>query len=170
MKFDLFFRIILDLLKLNVPPLAIIQTLRSMCSQHHPHATFSGGGEPHSNITLSRGDSCQNTSKFLQGSRSASGERIVRGTSSDRQNKNLSSDYPPQTDRRDGSGYSLISSYSQNRDRHISDNIYSNVGSKNPDRHIQSTKPAESFITTRPRNTSADYKTFKEKEKAVKKK
>ncbi|KAI8749168.1 mitotic-spindle organizing protein 2B [Biomphalaria glabrata] len=76
------FKIILDLLKFNVPPLAIVDTLKSMCTQHQTSTSgFLGSGEPHHSLRLSNIGSQDSSTNQLAASRSVS-ERSVRGNGS----------------------------------------------------------------------------------------
>ncbi|CAL1531945.1 unnamed protein product [Lymnaea stagnalis] len=115
------FKIILDLLKLNVSPLAIVETLKSMCSSHHSLSASSSsasmlasGGEPHAlrahgkvpSGRVSHDNGSQNYSSY-----SALGDRPLRSGSWDRQNKNTSNYHQSQnsTDSQNGSSYSSFS-------------------------------------------------------------
>jgi len=152
------FKILLDLLKMNVSPEAIVLTLRSMCSPHsdsgpqdssrpYTSATLGSSGEPYAHVTMRDSSRHYNSSD----SRSYSGERNqssaqdssrVRGTSSSsRVNSNAPDSFS-----------------SQHRQRQTSKKSSSTSSSYNVD----------DYVTRRPRST-IDASTLDERERANKK-
>ncbi|KAH9493072.1 Mitotic-spindle organizing protein 2 [Bulinus truncatus] len=103
------FKIILDLLRFNVPPLAIVDTLKSMCTPNQlSSSALLGSGEPHHSHIHSSFTSHDSSSSQLSASRSISGERHVRGSSSSF--KSFGSDHHSQSISDDASSYTFNNS------------------------------------------------------------
>ncbi|XP_005104295.1 mitotic-spindle organizing protein 2B [Aplysia californica] len=180
------FKILLDLLKMNVPPAAIVQTLRSMCSPHsdfsdhledhyhpYPSSSFPGGsGEPHGSITSHSDTSGLRrhggmSTDHYRNSRSISGERRAAersaaelvgssgghssGVASSRENTRTQTE--PST---------------TSRPRYASDSQRQRPQDKRAT-SASSLSYADSFVTSRPRKSSAEVSTLKDSDRLTKK-
>jgi hypothetical protein len=163
------FKIILDLLKMNVPPVAIVQTLRSMCCPHKQASSVS----EHSGKALDQGvsDRAQRRGDFSQGQlelTQQSKDSKVRGGRNECQDRNSSHNNLTQSSNnysQDGSSYTNFSSgksigdnSSRSHSHLTSDTTYGRNDSRSYDSKLSysSTSRVDSFVTTRHVTGAAD--------------
>ncbi|CAG5126399.1 unnamed protein product [Candidula unifasciata] len=174
------FKIILDLLKLNVPPAKIMQTLKSMCSTRKPSTSNTEASTQDSSSLLF----VSGVSKTSHRHGDSSHSRVDLTLQSDQSGRSESQERSSslvQTSSRygqDGSGYSVSSLSRLDRDgsntssqtRFTSDSSFGRNELRSQD-HIRenqrSAMRADSYITARQTNNSSDYDSY-HKEKAKK--
>lgn len=170
------FKIILDLLKLNVPPIKIMQTLKSMCSSgKHSMSDTEEKAQDSSSMLSAPG-----VPKAAHRQADGSQNRVNVMSQSDQSGRSGSQDRSSSlvlTSNRygqDGSGYSVSSSGRLDRDssntssqlqsRLMSDSSYGRNELKSQDRSRHTQRSAvrtDSYITTRSTNSSSgDYDSY----------